>query len=671
MTTKLTPQKQLSIISQAWGRQSGYCFFPWIEGDTRDAKERIQSYHEGPAFEWPKDRGRIIEHLKQHTADDLFWCPSLFEAPRRQMEFAMDEHSLWADLDEVDPRGLDDYPPTIAWETSPGSYQALWITQTDIQGASWPGRENQRLTAFLGADPSGWDTTQLLRIPGWHNHKPARVEANNGRPPQGELLWSDGKIYLINEFGELPKVHTGGALAEVFEEELDVVDRHEVWGRVRLKVSKEVRELVSAKEAVGDRSDKLWQIERDLADAGCTVVEIVAIVRATVWNKFAGRPDELRRLANEASKAVALRPEEKTKELEEERETKPAPVNLFEATAKLKPPRWLIRNVFSEGTCGFIAGQPKSYKSWFGLDLALSISSGMPWLNHFEVTTPGPVLYIQEEDSGPMVKRRLDKVWPGKLRDRVEHRNGELVWVPASEVTVAPPVDAYIGHGFIISDEGWQAWLDETMAEREYVAVVMDPFMMMAGEVDENRSNDMTAKVFRPLKELARKHNCAMLVVHHMKKGDPRNPQRGGQLMLGSVANHAWAEDSIYLRTGRGGDIIVEQESKSAPMTGFKVTRVRNRRWEPEVIVPPAEDDDAEEYSYVREPEPSASPRPSTRAKSKAEHALDQLGKGPHTTAVIAEKMGISTNAAYKQLSRLHTRSKVLKVGQQWSLVGK
>ena len=128
----------------------------------------------------------------------------MFEQPRRQLELAMDEHCLWADLDEVDPTQLEEYPPTIAWETSPGRYQALWLTQGDIQGASWPGRENQCLTYHIGADPSGWDTTQLLRIPGWKNHKPEYKE-KYGDYPEGKLLWQRGRVYLQDEFNDLPE----------------------------------------------------------------------------------------------------------------------------------------------------------------------------------------------------------------------------------------------------------------------------------------------------------------------------------------------------------------------------------------------------------------------------------------------------------------------------------
>ena len=239
--TELTCEEQLSLISKAWGRQRGYCFFPTISGTATEKRERILSYSEGPEFLWPRDRAKILARMEANKGNDLYWCPNLFEAPKRQLEFAMDEHCLWADLDEVNPKDIDDYPPTIAWETSPGRFQALWlISGGDIQGASWAGRENQALTYHLGADQSGWDSTQLLRIPGWHNYKP-EYRRKNGTAPQGRLITKTGRRYLVDEFNDLPPVPSATIVSDVVEGELDRIDRHEVWGRVRLKVSQRLQ----------------------------------------------------------------------------------------------------------------------------------------------------------------------------------------------------------------------------------------------------------------------------------------------------------------------------------------------------------------------------------------------------------------------------------------------
>ena len=687
-------EQSLKIISKAWGRQRGYCFFPWISGTAADKKERIMSYHEGPAFMWPRDREKIVEHLKAHTDDDIYWCPSLFEGRSRHIELAMDEHALWADLDEVDPRDIDDYPPTIAWETSPGRFQALWlIAGGDMQGASWPGKENQKLTYHLGADHSGWDTTQLLRIPGWNNHKPDYRK--KGKPAAGKLLWSNGRQWLPDEFGDLPAVATADAIvADVLEDEISHVDRHAVWGRVRLRVSSRVRDFVGAREAHGDRSEILWEIERELADAGCSLTEIVAIVRGTVWNKYEGRADELRRLATEASKAIQQRESAGTGKkdgdaLEVIHEEREAPTNLFLLVKDLKPPRWLIRDVLTEGAVGFIAGQPKSFKSWTGLDMALSVASGQPFLGQFFIEQPGPVLYIQEEDSAPLVKTRLGKVWPAKIGDKVvKGDDGTIEWVPGQEIEGYPDVDAYIGKSFVISDEGWQSWLDETLTNKAdvggYRLIVLDPLMMMAGDVEENRAQEMTTKVFRPLKELARKHNVAMQLVHHMRKGDPKaGPQRGGQMLLGSVANHAWAEDSMYFRLGRGGDIICEQESKNAPVPGFRITGIRNRRWDPQVIV---NLDDTEREpegvdGQVRKAQGSTDAHirggrkggnagvPRTQRVNASVKALSELGYGrPHKVKEIAEAAGVAVQSVYMGMNRAIEKGWVEKVGTEFQM---
>jgi hypothetical protein len=683
--TELTAAQQLNIISKAWGRQKGYCFFPWIAGNATTKEERIKSYHEGRAYLWPAERADIVAHLEAHTNDDLYWCPSLFEKKRRQLDFAMDEHSLWADLDEVDPRSIEDYPPTVAWETSPGRYQALWlITAGDMQGASWAGGENHRLTYHIGADPSGWDTTQLLRLPGWGNHKPEYRHDNGDGPPKGRLLWSNGRRYLPDEFDELPEISGLGQINDVLDGEVENVDRLEVWGRVRLKVTKRCRDLVAAREVAGDRSDALWEIERDLADAGCTTLEIVAIVRGTVWNKFAGRADELRRLTTEAAKAIAARPPEVEKKLEEDAEEKPQPTQIDDLLQGVKPPKWLIENIWAQGSCGFIAGQPKSFKSWTALDMVLSIATGTDFLGSYRVARPGPVLYIQEEDPAPTVKQRYDKVWPSKLADRMKFIDGVMTWIPALEIERRPPVMVTVGAGFTISDLGWQAWLDEVLEKgydgERYVAVVMDPLMMIMGDVDDHRAGQMTDQVFKPIKQLSRKHNVAVIIVHHMRKSDPSKPQRGGQLMLGSVANHAWTEDSIYLRIGTGGDVIAEVESKHAPSGSFKITRLRNKKWTP-VVIEDKTQEDQEHEEEVRQA------RRSTKSKwggdtskhrtpalpkdggtgrrpagSKVVAVMTGLGESDwHTVTDIATATGVSRESTRRQLDRAHTGGLLLK----------
>lgn len=666
----LSAENVLKLISRAWGKQAGYVFFPWIDGRAEDKAQRIRGYNEGPAFRWPTQKDEIIAHLESHTTDDIYWCPSIFEKKTRRIDNAMDEHALWADLDTIHPEEIDEeYRPTIAWESSPGRFQALWlITGGDIQGASWPGNENQKLTYYLGADHSGWDTTQLLRIPSWDNYKPEYKLANDGDPVHGRLLWHNGRRYLADDFEGLPEVRgaDAGTLAtDVLEDQIKSIDRLEVWGRVRLKCSKEVRELVSARATGGqDRSEKLWQIERDLADAGCTVPEIVAITRDSIWNKFAGRSDELRRLLTEAAKAIGERTSDKEKQLERDREEKPRPGNLYTMVNEAEPPIWIVKNILTQASCGFFAGEPKSFKSWCALDLAISVATGAPFLNAFDVLQPGPVLYIQEEDPLPTIKDRLGKLTPGKTQDRVmfeldDDEVPQLVWTPAEDNDVLPKVSAIVREQFTVSDPGWQAWLDEILSEgyvtldddgatrEDYRLVLMDPLMMIAGDVDENRAHEMTERVYKPLKVLAEKHQVAIQVVNHMRKGrEGDTASRGGQKMLGSVANHAWSECSLYFTHGkRLGTMLVETESKHAVTQRFEIRNLRKRTptgaltWEPEVIMLGEADDSK-----------SSSSNGQTRRSSKARSSSGRVGQG--TRKMIARRLGMpvdSTQSAVRQ----------------------
>ena len=673
--------KALRIISRAWGKQDGYAFFPHIDREEqRLAGERRAGYHENRAFKWPEEKRQILEHMAKHEGDDLYWCPSLFEGSDRKIELAMDEHAMWADLDEADPRllkGNHDYRPTVAWESSPGRFQALWLGNPDLgdfAGASWSGNENQRLTYHLGADKSGWDTTQLLRIPGWDNHKPEY--SKRGKPVPGKLLWDRGPMYEMDDFKLLPEVKGAlgqNKLGDVLEEEIEAVDRHKVIARIKLKLNQRAREMLTARTVMGDRSENLWYLIRCLADAGCTVHEIVAIAKASVWNKFEGRSDEVKRLITEAMKAIDQRSPETLEIIEEEQAPKARPSRLAGFLKDVQPPKWLVEGIATVGSVGFIAGQPKSFKSWLALDLALSIATGAMFLDYFKVVQPGPVLYIQEEDSAVTVKSRTKKIWKSKTVDHMRiSTQGDVIWTPGDAMAFDPDVNIYLQEGFVVSEPHWQEWLDEILAEgmdgRPYVMVIIDTLMNVAGDVDENKSQHMTTKIFKPMKMLMRKHNCALRFVHHMGKGGADDTRRGGQKMLGGTANHAWSEDSLYVsRNAKRDDFLdVEFESKSAAGKRYSVGGMNAQNaWAP-YFEPQAPAPEEVPTSRGRKGRPHAK-TPSTPKPTNP--ILELLAGSPSlTVGAIADAQDRTYNPTYRSLQALEKKGLVTRDGRVWAL---
>jgi hypothetical protein len=679
MKGQLTPEQQLQVLARVWGNdRKGHVFLPYIPGWTKNKDERRKNFHEGRAFRWPRERDAILQHLANHAEDDLYFAPNLFDGKRRIEQNVAPEKVLYADLDPVDPGSLGQLQPTIAWESSPGHYQGVWVLDRERTGASWPGKENHRLTVAIEADPSGWDATQLLRVPGRPNYKFDYKDKNNGKPVEGQgLLWMDGPRYVWSDFDDLPDVGAvvGDDVEMIDEEIIDSVDRHEVWARVRLKVSAKCREYLALKtdpQGVADRDQVLWQIERDLADAGCTLIEIVAIVRPSVWNKYKGRNDELKRLKIEAAKAINARPDD----LEESVEAKPNITWLKDVVAQPIPrPKWLVKDIWTRAGCGFIAGAPKSYKSWMGLDLALSVATGTAFLNQdqFRVSKPETVLYLQEEDSLALVMDRLANILESKAPERLysgriciaggdaqrdmkvsvppSARSGDVIWAPpVGDV----PLALHVQTGFISSDPGWQAWLDEVMEEGKFALVIIDTLSTTIADTDMDKTSDLMSKVLKPLKQLANKHDAAICIIHHNKKAaTDEKGRRAGNDMLGAVGLHAWVDCAIYARSKDSkGEIAIEREAKLAqemtmrvqiPMMFWDQKTGERKLWDPELIT-----EGLETVQEVREePTPSKAGTGGQMLASK----IKAMGGGPFDLETLAFRLGMSAGPLVKQLN--------------------
>lgn len=579
------PLTSFEALSRIWGNSIGYVWTPWIEAGSWEGPKGPR-YHEGRAWRWPEQAEDIRAHIQAHDEDDQYFTPGVFSAPRRVTQHATPVPWLWADLDPVDPAGIEGLTPTIAWETSPGRYQCVWEMPYPREGAAEHGGPNHRLTHYLGADPSGWDATQLLRIPG-SAHTKHGIQ-------KGRILWTDGPRLHWRQIVKLPEVPTRDddvAMTALSEEAIRGVDRAAVWARVRPLVSMHTRELMALRDASGlDRSEALWSVERDLADAGCSVLEIVAVVMGTALDKYQGRGDHLRRLSIEATRAAAERPSES---LEGGALPEGAPMWASDlASVHIPRPQWLIDGIWTRGGCGFISGAPKSYKSWLALDVAVAIATGAPMLGCHRVAAPGPVLYLQEEDSLATAVDRLDQIVEGRAPSH--HWGGSLdglTWSPPQPL----PIDIQVHTGIVLSDPRWLAWLGERTRTYGYHAIIIDTLTTTVGDVDLDKAVDLQTRVLRPLRELAQVYDCAVIIVHHSRKNT--GGSRRGSNMLGSVALHGWVDCALYLdRDEESGVITVSPEGKHDPAEGWSMRVPRMYRnwttggrqvWAPEMVDTP------------------------------------------------------------------------------------
>ena len=671
--------RTLAIISQAWGSDDneGYCFFPWIEAKGDERKFQTKSFY------WPTDRLEILDHMVAHVDDDLYWCPMLFSEDNRRTEVAKEEYCLWADLDEADPRNIEKrWRPSVAWQTSPGRYQALWLLEDpeeeDLYGASQKGADNQRMTRMVDADPSGWDTTQLLRLPGWTNHK-SQYEVD-GEFPKGRLLWGGkkkGPYYRASDFNDLPAIPK--------EEEVEIdpdlfdtiegVESERVLSRIRHELPPAaLKRLERGPQEGEDRSRPMFYFMRCLADVGCSIAEIAAVIRPTLWNKFKGRTDELEQLSNQAKEAWKKRKKSALTEI-----THHTVKNVNDFLANIQQPTWLVRDMIVKGSVGFIGGEPKARKSWVALDLALSIaacSSGLDvrFLDKFLIGEPGPVLYVILEDGDYLVGDRIRQVWEDKTRYdgtrfSFDPTTGQ-VFTEQKTSRIEAHLNIIYGEPVNFSNAASMARIHRVIREgyklsngktKPYSLVIFDTLMRSVGGSDINNMGEMMNIILDPLSRLAKDKKTNILMVHHFNKGKVEGEVRGGTRLLGSQALHAWAEDSLYL-TAREHGFVIELESKLAPTGRWEfATDPTQRTWSPRHTF--------DVSTHVHEPAFAevAAPKPRP-ADPKALTALRSLDRGPHTTKELSALLDWTTSATHRALTKLADQNRVAKVGTSWQL---
>jgi AAA domain len=209
--------------------------------------------------------------------------------------------------------------------------------------------------------------------------------------------------------------------------------------------------------------------------------------------------------------------------------------------------RWLVASLWSEQAVGIIGGEPKCCKSFLALEIAVAVAAGTACLRRFPVPRAGRVLLYAAEDALHIVRQRLEGICAAS---GVALADLDIQVITASTLRLDLDAD--------------RRRLEATVAKLRPRLLQLDPFVRLH-RVDENASGEV-APLLAWLRELQRRYDVAIVVVHHAKKGAGRI--RGGQALRGSSEFHAWGDSNLYLR--RDGDpndskITLNVEHRAAP----------------------------------------------------------------------------------------------------------
>jgi hypothetical protein len=552
--------------------------------------------------EWPAD-GAVSRRIDSALRDgeDLYYSVAQFANRGRKIEDVLPASWLWADLDEVHPTtasklGLH---PTVAVESSPGRFQALWRLSRELTPKTLS-KLNRALSYALDADRGGWDLTQVLRIPGTRNFKYSDA-------PVVKLLWyAEDMVYDPKAIWKIVKELVP---AEDLERGITVqLPARPIPARLRRLLRTPVDQVVA-----GERSNRLWELECGLAECGLSEDEIFAAVWPCAWNKWQGVASGQQRLKREVHKAVLhvsrkaalkqtkggdhvrgrneqinLQRDDRSKgyhsddaaaavegrevrgvssgveEVESEDEGQPALDRLpfigyssFLAM-RMEQPKWMVEGIWTAGSHGIIGGEPKTSKTTLALALGLAVASGRDFLGEFPVHTSGPVLMVQEENAPWMMQDRLRKIAAlygliGK-EDAIVSKapKGSLGKVTIDlDFGVDVPFRLLNNFGFDLSIEEHRDLLVGAVEAERPALVILDPLYMMVGAVNYDKAHEMV-RFLKWLMHLRYEFNCAVAVIHHFGK-QAQGPnvtaagaRRSGQRLLGSTIFHGWADTALY-----------------------------------------------------------------------------------------------------------------------------
>ena len=204
--------------------------------------------------------------------------------------------------------------------------------------------------------------------------------------------------------------------------------------------------------------------------------------------------------------------------------------------------QWMVEALWGEQAVGIVGGEPKCGKSFLALDVAVAVAAGVPCLRHFAAAQSGPVLLFAAEDAAHIVRSRLEGIAVAAGAD-FETLDIAVIDVPVLR----------------LDHRNDRQRLQETVERIRPRLLVLDPLVRLHS-VDENAVADI-APILGFLRDLQRRFETAVLLVHHARKSGATRP---GQALRGSSELHAWGDSNLYLRR-RDKQIVMTVEHRAAP----------------------------------------------------------------------------------------------------------
>lgn len=284
-----------AFFRSAFGLYRGYVSLAFLTPDKSNFWERF--------FVYPDELPEMLMEVKQNLAShNVYFCPHLFQSKRRKKEEVICTPTAWSDLDTCGPEHLL-LTPTLLIQSSAHRWQALWmLDEVESDDAEALSKRIAYHHAEQGADRSGWDLTQLLRVPLTYNFK---YNAQAGEQQIVRLVDYHPTAYRISDFDVYPSTADENLDVIPMPEPDQLPENGENLLQEKRRMMNPLLWSLFNTEPDEDWSKPLWQLHMMCFEAGFSREEAFVIARGAKCNKYARDNRSERLLWKEVCRAHA------------------------------------------------------------------------------------------------------------------------------------------------------------------------------------------------------------------------------------------------------------------------------------------------------------------------------------------------------------------------------
>ena len=206
------------------------------------------------------------------------------------------------------------------------------------------------------------------------------------------------------------------------------------------------------------------------------------------------------------------------------------------------PTPFLVEGLIVDCAIAAEQGAPKVGKTWAGLELAVSIVTGLPAFGRF-ATLKGPVVVILEESGRAALHRRLDALARGR----------------AIKPNQLAGLHFAANRRVRLNDPKWRERILADASRLKPRLVILDPLVRLKGATTSENDQGEMAAVLDYLRDLRDALHAAVLFVHHTG--------HGGTHLRGTSDLEGYWESKLSLTAQADGATEVTAEHREAEAT--------------------------------------------------------------------------------------------------------